>query len=348
MEIFQIFVQADLTGLNLPDFTPSDVLIVPSAYYYYLSFHGNPIPLPNNIGTPEEQEMSKKIWLAMTTDKLFPLDCAYAVANKDQLKNPKIPSYISLSVKDRQRQLPSGDPDFFEERLQWIISQVPKISVDTLLRELHMFPPNPSADIYKVATMLMYLDESNYQDIYPLKKYLADLGVVSLENVNLQLYPLYELFFLATRFYSRPISETQQGMLKFKTRFSPGSAGAKFIDNIFYYEIYDWPKFVQIIETLEKEGPLAAGILVGTHFEDWPRWSSEYLSIKRPKIPVQNLADTLAINFPKFQTWTDDELVDLLTEYNIPVPDRAEFFFRGLWVEHLICVVKKFVLNINV
>lgn len=327
---------------QLKNYLENPSFAVPSAYYYYLDINEIPVPTLNNVGTDEEKENSIKIWLLMQSSTMFPIDTAFTSFRQDQIGDPLANSDFSLSVKGKLRQNPEADFDFFEEKLTWIVSQVPKVPASQLITDMYLFPPNQDSDIYEVANTLIYWTDNNF-DNELLYKFLADLGIYSLENVDLNAYPLYELFFLLTRFYERPLSNYQQELLK--QRVKSTLEARDFIDKIFYYEIYDINQVIEIIDKINSEGAEAAGLALGTHFNDWTKWGDEYLKIQRPKLEIQNYADALSVNFDKYLTWTDDELIQLLKDFNLEVPSRTDYFFRGLWVEFIASIIKRKVLE---
>lgn len=281
--------------------TPLVFPCIPSAKYYYLSSKGHRVPLPNQ-GSDEEMQTSAEIWYSMKNTDVTPLHTVYA-----HTREAPGPSELALSLKSYVRQA----PDYSD----WITADdLYNIGGTRLVTDLYLFPPNPSADIFKVARLL-----DRYRvdgDEGPLRRYLRERGITHLDDHPFDYYPLYYLFFLLTRFASYPFSQEQLVLVRERAETVHQSPARVFIDAIFDSEIGDVDEVLDIVHTIQTKGPLAAGKAFNTHYEDWYRWGSEYLH--RVSEPASTLpADIL-------YTWTDDQVDNMCRELDIPIPDRKQ------------------------
>lgn len=300
---------------------------VPSAYYYYLDSQGNQVALPNNLGTPQEQEISLIIWYSMKGDDVFPLKTAYVQAREEQIGlsgNNRPASTLSLSMKSRLRQYPAGNDWIFDDRFQMILSQMKRSSLTGFINDFYRFPLSPSADAFAAARLLeQYMRDGNET---PIRKYFANRGVVHLKEHPLGYYPLYYLFFLMTRYASYPMSEDQLRLAEARLQTDFESPARIFIDAIFEYEIYNMQEVLNLINQIKTQGPAAAGAQYGTTHSDWVRWANEYLeSAGVTAEPIDNLGAGTFVLAEKLNTWTDNQVEQMADALKLELPFRIEY-----------------------
>lgn len=338
----------------VPDFTLSDLSeypefpLIPSAYYYYFSWKGHPVPLLNQ-GTPIQQEESLRIWIALKQNFVFPLKISYAQAREDQvniLPSLKLPdSEISSSMSSAKRQYPDSNSHFFNDRFQLIVSQVPDFTIDDFLSDFYRYPLNPSANAFEAARLLeLYIstDSDNKEREKELRKYLADRDIISLKDHSFDYYPIYELFFLLTRFYSPPLTYDQIQLAQRRNLTQFNSSERQFIDSIFHLYIYDLDKTLEVIDLIQNN-PERAMEMFNTPFSDWVQWANEYLNLMdTPAQDIDYIGETTIVTGEKYYTWTDLQLVEWLTQLELNIPYRSEFFNRKSWVNHIAGMIQKY------
>lgn len=329
---------------TIPNMNPS-FPAVPSAKYYYMSSKGNRIPMSNTVGSPEEQLLSCQIWYSMKSDDVFPLSTSYAVSRNDQINfniNRGPSSDICLSMKNYLRQYPDLSDWFFDDHFQFIIGQRKRRSIAEFLSDFYRFPLNPESNAFNAARLLeQYVRDG---DEAPLRRYLKNANAFHLAEHPFGYYPIYELFFLLTRFASYPMNEDQLRLSERRNSTAFNSPERIFIDAIFEYEIYDISKVLETVDRIATEGPLAAGQEYGANDPYWVNWADEYLRKKEPQA-IEYIGEKLYMLAESLSTWTDFQIEDLATQYGITLPIRKEYPSRYEWVLQTAGAIKRVVDN---
>jgi len=310
-----------------------------------LSSKGDRVPLPNQIGTSEERLNSVFIWYSLQRDEVFPLDVCYAQARPDQvglqasLHLP--PSELGWSMSGYLRQYPQNYNLINNDRFTLLIGQIKNFGLSDFFLDFYRYPLNPSASAFEAARLL-----ENYirtGDEAPLRKYLGDRGIRSLEQHSFGYYPLYELFFLLTRFASPPLNEAQVQLAQRRNSTQWNSPERRFIDAIFHLHIYNLSRTLELINRIAEEGPETVGSVFGTTYSDWVNWANEYVELEEVESqPLGYLGDSVNRTGPILYTWTDQELVDLMDQLNLTLPVRSEFLSRYDWVENIAAIIQRY------
>lgn len=329
-----------------------DELAIPSAFDYYLNFQGEPVP---HLRQPNDQ-LSAKVWYTLEQDFVFPLKTIYAEARPDQVNllpsRRMPPSEIAWSLKTRQKQYPDENSQLESDFFEFLVNQTRTITVDQLLRDIYRFPVNPSVNIFEVAKLLEHYIRTGHED--DLRRYLEDLDIISLKDHSFGYYPIYELFFLLTRFASYPLSQAQIRLAHLRNQTVFDSPARRFIDAIFHLQITDLESVLTLVERIQNEGPESVGLELGTPFPDWVNWADEYLQLigtddhtgafvlKHEPLDVGYVGAPVNQTSPSYYTWTDLELVQLMEEAQLDLPDRSQFLNRYDWVENIASLVKRY------
>ena len=337
--------------LNIPEvvfrpknpITPPDILnnnvsfpCVPSCRYYYVSYNGDKVPIINNVGTSEEQKLSLAIWYNMPSDEVFHLLTQYAKGREDQIDRgmDRPPSNIAFSMKRYEKQYPDSSDWFFEDRFQLLIGQAKIQSIDKFVNDFYRYPLNPSADAFMVARLMETYISSG--DETELRKYLRDRGIYHLVNHSFGYYPVYELFFLLTRFASYPMTEAQLRLAERRSRTTFGSPERVFIDAIFQYEVYNITQVLQIIEQIASQGPMSVSNIFKTNNINWIRWADEYLkNLGTQAVGIENISNLNYIVAGKLYTWNDLQIEQLCNRLKITMPFTSQFPTRYSFVQDI-------------
>ena len=327
------------TEVSVPNVAPH-FPAVPSAYYYYQNRDGVRIPALNTVGSTEEQQHSLQIWYALNSDAIFPLKVSYAATRQDQAASKRgsaevyPPSEISLSMKSQIRQFPDDSDVIFDDRFAIVTGMTKRMTSFDLLEDVYRFPLSPAANIFRAARLVDEYFSSG--DPEGIDSYLRQRGVQHLYNHNWGYYPAYELFFLLTRFCSRPLTENQLRLMERRAQTVFGSPARTFIDAIFEYPTEDPVQVLQMIDSIQSQGPETVGALLGTDNSEWVRWANEYLkNANVPPTPVPNLADTLSPLTDRLYTWTDRQIDELAKKLQMTLPFPREYRSRYSWVASL-------------
>lgn len=331
-----------LETVQIPNIEPSFPAI-PSARYYYLSRNRHKIPMANIVGNLDERNESLKIWYSMKSDDVFYLRTSYAISRNDQIgleTHDRPLSEISLSMKSYIKQYPDSHDWFFDDRFQFILGQMKRRSLSDFLGDFYRFPLNPEANAFEVAMLLeQYVRDGDEE---PLRNYLKNAQIWHLAYHSFGYYPIYELFFLLTRFASYPMNENQLYLSERRNRTAFDSPERIFIDAIFHYEIYDVSKVLDIIDKIEKEGPLSTGQEFKTNSEDWVRWADEYLqNMNKEPRDIKYMGERIYKLADDLNTWTDLQIAGLAQEYNVSLPIRKEYPARYPWVIQIAAAIKR-------
>lgn len=309
----------------------SNNLIFPDPKYYYKD--KIPIPVYNN-------PIALQIWYSMKSNDIFPLVTSYAKARQDQigLKPFDYPaSQIAFSMKGGLRQYPDTNDWIYYDRFELLLGQIKGLSNEEFIADIYRFPFNSLSDSFLVAKLLEdYIKSGNEK---PLRKYLTERGVTHLAEHNFNLYPLYFLFFLLTRFVSYPMSQEQILLSNRRILTQRKSPERIFIDSIFHYPINDISYVLNIIDQIATLGPIKAGELFQTDNPYWVHWGNEYLfrSNEEPR-NIENLKDMNYIVAEKLYTWNDNQIKELCKQLNVARPFPSEYNTRYSYVQD--CAVK--------
>jgi hypothetical protein len=325
---------------NIPPYFPC----VPSAKYYYVNPNGDKIPMINNVGSESEQVSSLNIWYHMNVNDVFPLLTVYARSRQDQIgrtESNRPGSRIAFSMKSQLKQYEDRDDWFFEDRFQIIIGQMKNQHIEQFINDFYRFPLNPSSDAFMVARLLEeYIRDG---DETKLRKYLLDRGIFHLNDHPFGYYPIYQLFFLLTRFASYPLNENQVKLANRRLQTQYGSPERVFIDAIFQYEIYNMDQVFQIIDQITSQGSIAAGAYFGTKNKDWVNWANEYLeNYGKPAKGIENLASLNYIIADKLYTWTDIQIETLCNQLQLKTPFHSEYPTRYAYVADIATKIQRF------
>jgi len=329
--------------IQIPN-VPFSFPAIPSAKYYYVSRHGHQIPMINSVGSDQEKEESQRIWYAMNSDEVFPLITSYAISRRDQIgvkSSDRPASQISLSMKKYLKQYPDSVDWFFEDRFQFILGQMKRRSISDFLSDFYRFPLNPEADAFKAARLIeQYVRDG---DETPLRIYLKDGYVWHLADHPFGYYPIYELFFLLTRFASPPLSKTQLRLAERRNQTKFNSPERIFIDAIFHYEIYNINEILQIIEQIALEGPEMAGKRFETNNAKWINWADEYLQNfgKQPR-DVEYIGERIFKLTDDLSTWTDLQIEEFAEKLKLELPMRHEYPTRYAWIGRFAATIRRF------
>jgi hypothetical protein len=263
----------------------------------------------------------------LKSDEVFPLETSYAKAWNEQigLEGVNRPSSIlSKAMKSQLRQYPASNDLIFEDRFQMILGQMKRRSITEFLNDFYRFPLNPSANAFEAARLLeQYMNDGEEE---PIRRYFANRNVTHLEKHSFGYYPIYQLFFLMTRYASYPMSENQLQLAAVRVETEFDSPARTFIDAIFEFPIYNLEKVLQIVQEIQNYGPAAAGKSFETTNEDWVRWADEYLlNAEKDAIPIENYAAGTWIIADKLYTWSDLQIKELAKRLNFKLPFRSEF-----------------------
>jgi hypothetical protein len=279
----------------------------------------------------------------MKNEMIFPLETIYVKIRDDQigLTGRDIPlSNLSLSIKSQVRQYPLGDGWFFDDRFQLILGQMKRRTMDDFVRDIYLFPLNPAADPFESARLIEGYIRSGDQT--PIKQYFKKTGVKHLQDHNLNYYPVYYLFFLMTRFASYPFDQNQLYLIEKRAETKFQSPVQQFIDSVFEYEIYQLDTLIQLIDRIEKEGPVSVGIQFGTNHEDWVGWADEYLQNEGVENqPIDNISDLTQNLVNKLLTWSDFQIEDLCLKLELTPPMRKEHPTRISYINQIAGAIGK-------
>jgi len=320
-------------SVQVPELSDLSFPAVPSAYYYY----GNRIPLLNIYGTDAEKRESLQIWYSFKSKDLFPVKTCYAEAREEQLSSPAPFSEIALSMKDRLRQEPQTFDWFYYDRLSFILSKKKHASMTEFYDLFYMFPFNPSAYFGEAARLLEQYFDSGDESL--IRRYFEDLGVKHLKDHPLGYYPVYELFFLMTRFASYPMSAYQLKLAQRRVSTEFNSPERIFIDSVFYETDLEVNLILETVEQIRNLGSAEAGKRFGATGDYWVHWADEYL---HPKVPesIENLSGPLSGVVEKLYTWTDQQIERLLKRMDIPPPFKQEYPARYPYVASIVGTIK--------
>jgi len=345
-----IFIPSEEDIKQIPTLD-SSFLYFPSAFYYYTNRFGKTLPSNNTSGTEEEKRLSLQMLYSMKSDNIFPLKTPYVNVRQDQtdkiVKGLDDTPYqdnlsaISLSMKSQLRQIPENRDWFFYDRFQLLIGQMKRTTINTFLLDFYRFPLHPFANAFEVARILgEYILDGDETFI---RKYLKSRNIIHLENHSLNYYPLYELFFLLTRFYSYPISDHQikLSLIRDNTKFN--SPERIFIDSVYPYEIYNIDFIVNIINNIKTKGSTVAGLELGTSFEDWVKWGDEYIfSLEIEPKTISHLLNEVQTTADEMYSWKDLQIIKLAETLKFELPERTDFPSRYSWVQTIASVIRKY------
>lgn len=325
-----------LSPVQVPESIP-EFLALPSAFYSYTSSQGEQIPAPIRTGSPEEQQLSLQIWYSMLANEVFPLETVYARARPEQIATTPLDrprSLISLSMKSRLRQFADSSDGFFNDRFQLILGQMKRASLDQFIGDMYLFPLAPSSDPFEAARLLeQYIRDGNPE---PISRYFSDRGVTHLIDHPYSGYPVYQLFFLMTRYASRPMTQAQLLLADRRRTTAFDSPEQVFIDAVFDYEVYQVDRLLRLVDRLAQEGPGPVGRTFQTNHPDWYRWADEYLQNEGAEAQtVTNLAAPVFMLSEQLYTWTDDQIDELVNRLNFDPPIRDEYPNRISYIQSL-------------
>jgi hypothetical protein len=317
-----------------PSVLNNNVYLIPSAKYYY----GDKIPVPGS----ENEDL--KILYSLKIDDVFPLLTVYAKSRNDQIGRNELnrpSSQIALSMKNQLRQYSDREDWFYYPRFDILLSQMKGFTTEKFIDDFYKFPLNPNADAFTVARLLEDYLRSGCE--IELRKYLEEKDSIYLLNHSFDYYPLYNLFFLLTRFYSYPMEETQiqLSIRRFQTKYN--SPERIFIDSVFNYQINNIQTVLDIVDQISVHGPEKIGLLFNTTNPQWFHWGNEYLA-QLGKIPegIENLADLNYIVAEKLYTWTDNQIEELCKRVNLVMPYPSEYPTRKSFVEDIAAKIGRF------
>jgi hypothetical protein len=319
------------------------VFLIPSAKYYY----GNKMPVPNTIGTENDKLLSLQIWYSMKSDDIFPLLTVYTKSRSDQIGetgSTRPASQVALSMKSQLRQYPDREDWFYYPGFDLILGQMKGMTIEQFIDDFYRFPLNPKSDSFMVARLLEHYVTTGHE--HDLRKYLEDRDVIYLQNHSFNFYPLYQLFFLLTRFYTYPFSESQFQLAKRRYSTEWNSPERVFIDSIFNYEIYNLPQILDIIDQITTQGPESVGKIFKTNNLDWVKWSNEYLlNMNKEPQNIDNLGNVNYIVAEKLFDFTDNDIEELCKNFNLVMPFTSEFPTRYSYIQDIASKIQRFKAN---
>jgi hypothetical protein len=306
------------------------------------SYYGDRIPVPVQNDT-----MSLQIWYSMKSNDIFPLKTVYAQSRIDQEgRDPfKYPaSQISFSMKGGLRQYPDTNDWIYYDRFELLLGQIKGLSNEEFLADIYLYPFHKNVDSFLVARLLEdYIKTGNEKN---LRRYLATLGVTHLEGHNFNLYPLYFLFFLLTRFVSYPMTEEQIQLSNRRAQTERKSPERIFIDSIFHYPINNIAEVLSIVDLVKMIGPKKAGKIFQTDNPYWVHWGNEYLfRTDEPPRDIPNLSDVNYIVAEQLYTWTDNQIKLLCKQLNMKRPFSTEYNTRRSYIQDIGVKIQRFKAN---
>ena len=253
---------------------------------------------------------------------------------------------LYLSMKDQARQIPDYYANYSVGYLEFILSQTPFTAFDCT-RDFCLIPPHPTADIYRAA-MYTYFYFTNERVIINnrimnkeyatelIDDYIAERNVVHLYGEDYERYPIYQLFFLLTRYYPRPMTETQRALLE--RRAEQSENGKHFIDSVFYYEGgEDVLHLLSIVDS-----PVVLDY-IGTDSPIWTKWAHEYLTYGRSDDDIDISCSRNMIE--QMYNSTDNALKRLADSNGLLLPMRDAYSTRYRWIIYFAAGVEKVVKN---
>ncbi len=288
------------------------MICVPSATEFYLSKNGKKVPLPSD--SPKDREILYSMLNPETK-----VETVYAISSEART--------LEASLKDYARQKYKPEYFFLNNLMKLLSTSAPTRDLDSIYQDFCKFPCNPESNIFRAATLAIdYVKIGETGDA--IKKYLDEIGIEHLDQFSLDIYPVYYLFFLLTRFFSFPLSETQIQFAQERSlavKATEGQKKTRLIDAIF-----DDPDisitFLYWSDEEYKE-------YLKTPFDDWQKWTLDYLFAKpveklnlKKSYSTNELADIL-------YTWSDNQIVKFAEDLEFTLPTRDLSPTRKYWID---------------
>ena len=173
------------------------------------------------------------------------------------------------------------------------LARLVNLSIEDIKRDIYIYPLNPQMNMAKCARLVLSLfapelpqqvemDDPRYhtfvKDIEDneLRPILPD----RLQVVDFDMYNAYELFFLCTRGYTRPWTDSQLSLAMRRLEYK-GASGARqrqFIDQVFYSETLTMSTVASVLYNWNR---IKSPDHMDTPYDDWVKWAPDYLAHRK-------------------------------------------------------------------
>ncbi len=301
-------------SVTIPN-SDTSFLAVPSTTEGFLNWKNHIIP--KIIHNKE----NLTVLYSLKSDEMFPLKTIYARSENDinEDSGEKEEFRIANSIKGGIRQSYRNSDYFTDDKFKIIASSGNK-TLSEFYTDICKFPMNPSANPFIASDLVVRRDNEQ------ILSYLQSNGVTNITEFDY--YPDYYLYFLLTRFYSYPFSDTQIKYSKY--RKNANTFQKRFIDNVFDFKEAKADIYVEIL--MQENGIEKLKQYFDTKYDPsyWPKEYIELMNVKERKSINPNLYYTTLDLSEILITWTDNEL---LRDIKMTLPNRQTYFTRRAWIE---------------